>query len=160
MRRIIRFRKSTPQPPIERIVEPFEEFFQTESSRGILLIISAILALIWANSPWRELYQSVWNLRLTFSLSDMALSKPLILWINDGLMAVFFFVVGLEIKREILVGELAAPRKALFPIAAALGGMVIPAMFVLAGQKTIVTAVTFRQIYNHSVFSHFLTLPF
>ena len=128
MRRVIKFRKSTPQPPIERIVEPFDEFFHTESSRGILLIISAIMALIWANSPWRELYQSVWNLRLTFSLSDMALSKPLILWINDGLMAVFFFVAGLEIKREILVGELAALRQALFPIAAALGGMVIPAL--------------------------------
>ena len=128
MKRIIRFRKTTPQPPIERIVEPFDEFFHTESSRGILLILAAAAALVWANSPWRELYQDIWNLPLTFGLGDLALSKPLLLWINDGLMALFFFVVGLEIKREILVGELASLRRALLPIAAALGGMVVPAL--------------------------------
>jgi len=128
MHRIIKFRKSTPQPPIERVFEPFENFFHTESSRGILLIVFTVLALVWANSPWREIYQRVWTLSLTFSLSDVSLSKPILLWINDGLMALFFFVVGLEIKREILVGELAALRQALFPIAAAIGGMVFPAL--------------------------------
>ena len=128
MHRIIQFRKSTPQPRIERIVEPFDAFFHTESSRGILLIIAAMAALIWANSPWRALYHGIWNLPLTFSLGHVALSKPLLLWINDGLMAVFFFVVGLEIKREILVGELAELKKAMFPISAALGGMVVPAL--------------------------------
>jgi len=115
MHRIIKFRKSTPQPPIERFFEPFENFFHTESSRGILLIVFAVLALVWANSPWREIYQRVWTLPLTFSLGDVSISKPILLWINDGLMALFFFVVGLEIKREILVGELTALRQALFP---------------------------------------------
>lgn len=128
MRRVIKFRHTSPQPPIERIVEPFDEFFHTESSRGILLILFALVAMIWANGPWRDLYQRVWHLPLTLSLGEVALSKSLLHWINDGLMAVFFFVVGLEIKREILVGELASLRQALFPIAAALGGMVVPAL--------------------------------
>jgi len=128
MHRVIRFRKTTPPPPIERIIEPFDEFFQTESSRGVLLIFSALLALVWANSPWQGLYHAVWDLELGVNLGGSAFSKPLLLWINDGLMALFFFVVGLEIKREILVGELTAPRQAVFPIAAALGGMLIPAL--------------------------------
>jgi len=128
MHRVLKFRKITTQPPIERIIGPFDEFFHIESSRGILLIVSAIVALAWANSPWRELYHGIWNVRFAFSLSDITLSKPLLLWINDGLMALFFFVLVLEIKRETLVGELADLRKALFPIAAALGGMVVPAL--------------------------------
>lgn len=121
----------TDNRPIDRILSPFQEFFQREASSGILLMLAAILALIWANSPWADSYHALWQTNVTFSLGSFKISKALLLWINDGLMAVFFFVVGLEIKREVLVGELASPRKAILPIAAAIGGMVIPAGFFL-----------------------------
>ncbi|MEJ2636625.1 MAG: Na+/H+ antiporter NhaA [Calditrichia bacterium] len=109
------------------LIRPFREFFQMESSGGILLLASTIIALIWANSGWQEFYQSILQLRFTIGFETFALSKPLILWINDGLMAIFFFLVGLEIKREVLTGELASLRKAILPMAAALGGMILPA---------------------------------
>lgn len=115
--------------PIDRILSPFQEFFQQEASSGILLIIATILALAWANSPWAESYQALWHTKFNISFGNFGLSKDLLHWINDGLMAVFFFVVGLEIKREVLVGELASPRRAILPIVAAIGGMVIPAGF-------------------------------
>jgi len=117
----------TDNRPIDRILSPFQEFFQQEASSGILLIIATIVALGWANSPWADSYQSLWHTTVSFNIGDFSLSKDLLHWINDGLMAVFFFVVGLEIKREVMVGELASPRKAILPIVAAVGGMVIPA---------------------------------
>jgi len=110
-----------------QVLGPFRQFFQTEASGGILLIAFTVIALIWANSPWAASYTALWNTKLTIGIGEFGLSKELIKWINDGLMAIFFFVVGLEIKREILVGELSSLRKALFPISAALGGMLIPA---------------------------------
>jgi NhaA family Na+:H+ antiporter len=113
--------------PIERIVRPFQEFTQLEASGGILLIGCTVLALAWANSPWAEGYFHLWHTPLTLGLGGSAFSKPLHFWINDGLMAVFFLLVGLEIKREVLVGELASVRQAVLPIAAALGGMLVPA---------------------------------
>jgi NhaA family Na+:H+ antiporter len=91
-------------------------------------MIAAAVALIWANSPFASSYTALWQTPLTVGLGDLALSKPLILWINDGLMAIFFLVVGLEIKREILVGELREPRKALLPVVAAVGGAALPAL--------------------------------
>lgn len=97
------------------------EFIRTEAASGVFLMLAAVAALAWANSPWAASYTSVWQARLAFD-------APLLLWINDGLMAVFFFVVGLEIKREVLLGELAGARKAALPIVAALGGMVVPAL--------------------------------
>ncbi|HSG42499.1 MAG TPA: Na+/H+ antiporter NhaA [Anaerolineales bacterium] len=115
--------------PIDRILSPFQEFFQREASSGILLMIAAILALIWANSPWADSYYAVWQTNVTFSVGSFKISKALLLWINDGLMAVFFFIVGLEIKREVMVGELATPRRAILPIIAAIGGMLVPAGF-------------------------------
>jgi NhaA family Na+:H+ antiporter len=121
----------TENRPIDRILSPFQEFFQQEASSGILLIIATILALVWANSPWADAYQSLWRTKISFSVGTFSLSKDLLLWINDGLMAVFFFVVGLEIKREVMVGELASPRKAVLPIVAAIGGMLVPAGFYL-----------------------------
>jgi len=121
----------TTKRPIDHILSPFQEFFQQEASSGILLIIATIVALIWANSPWAESYNSLWHTNLTFSFGNFGISKDLLLWINDGLMAIFFFVVGLEIKREVLVGELASPRQAILPIVAAIGGMAIPAGFYL-----------------------------
>jgi NhaA family Na+:H+ antiporter len=122
----------SPEPLVERALRPFQEFAHTEASGGILLMISAVIALIWANSPWAESYTSIWATHLTVGVGDFLLDKPLVLWINDGLMAIFFFVVGLEIKREILAGELSSPRRAALPIAAAIGGMVVPAALYLA----------------------------
>jgi len=119
----------TKDRPIDRILSPFQEFFEQEASGGILLIIATIVALVWANSPWAESYQALWHTKVTISFGDLGLSKDLLHWINDGLMAVFFFVVGLEIKREVMVGELASPRRAILPIMAAIGGMAIPAIF-------------------------------
>ncbi|HET9588458.1 MAG TPA: Na+/H+ antiporter NhaA [Anaerolineales bacterium] len=116
----------------ERLLSPLQEFLHQEASSGILLLASTILALLWANSLWGESYYSFWGNRLTIGYGDSELSKPLLLWINDGLMAIFFFVVGLEIKREILIGELASLRKAILPVAAALGGMLIPALIYTA----------------------------
>ena len=121
----------TKNRPIDRILSPFQEFFQQEASSGILLIIATIFALAWANSPWAASYAMLWHTNVTVSFGEFGISKDLLHWINDGLMAVFFFVVGLEIKREVLVGELASPRKAVLPIVAAIGGMIIPAGFFL-----------------------------
>jgi len=87
---------------------------------------------VWANSPWAQSYDALWNTPVVIGLGGLGLAKPLVLWVNDGLMAVFFFVVGLEIKREVLVGELRAPRRAVLPAAAALGGMIVPATIYLA----------------------------
>ncbi len=113
--------------PIERLARPFQEFAQLEASGGILLIGCTIVALAWANSPWAESYHHLWHTNLTFGFAGAQLSEPLHFWINDGLMALFFLVVGLEIKRELLVGELASLKKAALPIAAAFGGMLVPA---------------------------------
>jgi NhaA family Na+:H+ antiporter len=109
------------------LVRTFEWFTRQESIGGLLLIICAVIALIWANSPLHESYTALWQSEITVDLNLLSISKPLLLWINDGLMAIFFLVVGLEIKREVLVGELSTPREAAFPLAAAVGGMVVPA---------------------------------
>ncbi|MTV50950.1 Na+/H+ antiporter NhaA [Heliobacillus mobilis] len=119
--RTIRFLK-------EKVRRPVEEFIETETSSGIILLACTILALLIANSPWRSSYESLINQPFTIGTSSFGLSKPVILWINDGLMAIFFFVVGLEIKREILEGELSSIKKASLPIIAAIGGMILPAL--------------------------------
>src|ERR671912_423725 len=120
------------KPPVERIVRPFQDFAEKQSSGGILLIVATAVALIWANSPWAESYDALWHTKLTVGVGDFSVSKDLTHWINDGLMAVFFLVVGLEIKREVLVGELSSARNAALPVAAALGGAVVPALIYLA----------------------------
>src|SRR5215203_19651 len=120
------------QPPVERIVRPFQDFAHKQSSGGILLILATVVALVWANSPWGDSYAALWGSKLTVGLGDLSLSKDLTHWINDGLMAIFFLVVGLEIKRELLVGELSSLRSAALPVAAAVGGAVIPALIYLA----------------------------
>lgn len=106
-----------------------QEFARIEASGGIILLICAILALIWANSTWSDTYFHLWKMDLGIRLGDSEFAKYLLKWINDGLMVLFFFVVGLEIKREVTTGELSNPRKALLPIFAAIGGMVFPALF-------------------------------
>jgi Na+:H+ antiporter, NhaA family len=117
--------------PIQRLVRPFQEFADLEASGGVLLIGCTVAALIWANSPFAGSYFHFWHMDLTFGRIGGLLAKPLHFWINDGLMALFFLLVGLEIKREILVGELASFQRAVLPIAAALGGMIVPAAFYL-----------------------------
>ena len=116
------------RPPIERVLRPFREFAHLESSGGLLLLATTALALLWANSPWAASYDALWHTKVTVGAEGFGLSLDLHHWINDGLMALFFFVVGLEIKRELLVGELASVRRAALPVAAAVGGMVLPAL--------------------------------
>lgn len=109
------------------LLSPIEKFVALESKGGILLLFCTIVALLWANSRTAESYFSLWQTPMQLGFGDFSITKPLVLWINDGLMAIFFFVVGLEIKREFLAGELSTAKKASLPIAAALGGMVVPA---------------------------------
>jgi len=109
------------------LMRPFQLFARQEVSGAVVLFLSTLLALAWANSPWAAAYEHLLHEPFSIALGDWRLSYDLHHWINDGLMAVFFFVVGLEIKRELLVGELTEPRKALLPIGAAIGGMLVPA---------------------------------
>ena len=113
---------------LDRALTPFREFTGTEAAGGILLLVATAIALIWANSAWGSSYDRLWGTEFALDLGGrFHLSKDLQHWINDGLMAIFFLVVGLEIKREILVGELSSIRQALLPIVAAVGGALIPA---------------------------------
>jgi len=88
----------TGRASVEHILRPFQESARLEASGGILLLLCTLVALVWANSPWGNLYSHLWQTRLAVGLGGFILDKPLLLWINDGLMAIFFFVVGLEIK--------------------------------------------------------------
>ncbi|HET7234022.1 MAG TPA: Na+/H+ antiporter NhaA [Longimicrobium sp.] len=121
-----------PPTPIEWLLSPFGRFAATESAGGLVLIASTLAALVAANSGWAGAYHHLWETPVAFRVGGLALEYSLHHWINDGLMAVFFFVVGLEIKREVLVGELASARRAALPIAGALGGMVAPALIFVA----------------------------
>jgi NhaA family Na+:H+ antiporter len=119
-----------------RLLSPFLDFLKTEALGAILLASSAILALIWANSPWSGSYENLWSARFAITVAGQSLDLDLRHWVNDGLMTIFFFVVGLEIKREITSGHLANMRAALLPVVAAIGGMAVPALIYLlvAGQ--------------------------
>lgn len=112
---------------ITRVFSPFQRFFATTAASGIVLLACTAFALSWANSPWANAYHHFWELPFTVGVPDFALTLNLHAWVNDGLMAVFFLLVGLEIKREVLVGELATRRTATLPVAAAFGGMIVPA---------------------------------
>ena len=105
---------------------PFQKFVKTESLAGMLLFGATIVALIWANSSYGLYYENLWQYKIGISFQDFELEKPLILWINDGLMAIFFFLIGLELKRELLIGEINTKKKATFPFVAALGGVLVP----------------------------------
>jgi Na+:H+ antiporter, NhaA family len=109
----------------------FQRFFRTETLGGVVLLGFGLAALAIANSPFSEAYKHLWEIPLTVGIASHALSLSLHEWINDGLMAVFFLLVGLEIKRELLAGELSSPRQAALPIACAIGGMVVPALIYL-----------------------------
>ena len=115
--------------PIEKLLRPINEFLHQEASGGILLMICTVIALIWANTAWSHSYHDLWQTHLVVSLGNLlTLDYSIHHWINDGLMVIFFFTVGLEIKREFLVGELSSAQKASLPIAGALGGMIAPAL--------------------------------
>ena len=115
-----------------RLVAPFAEFARTGALGGLALLVATAIALTWANSAWSQSYHAVWERTISIGWSDAPLTMTLHQWINDALMVVFFLVVGLEIKRELLVGELASRRQAMLPIAAAFGGMVVPALIYTA----------------------------
>jgi NhaA family Na+:H+ antiporter len=107
------------------------QFLRQEAAGGIILIVAAVVALIMANTPMQGLYQAFLNSPVMVKISSLEIAKPLLLWINDGLMAIFFLVVGLEVKRELIQGSLAGRDKAIFPAIAALGGMLVPALVYL-----------------------------
>lgn len=117
--------------PVRRVLSPLEHFIHSEVSGGIVLLIAAVVALIWANSPWSASYHHLWETPITIGVGRASLSMSLLHWINDALMVIFFFVVGLEIKRELLVGELSSPRQAALPVTAAVGGAMVPALIYL-----------------------------
>ncbi|HMP99715.1 MAG TPA: Na+/H+ antiporter NhaA [Cyclobacteriaceae bacterium] len=114
------------------LITPLQKFINNSTTSGIILFVSALIALIAANSPWAEEYHHIWEHKFSIGYDDFVISKDLHHWINDGLMAIFFFVIGLELKREIIAGELSSPKDAVLPLAAGLGGMVVPALIYLA----------------------------
>ena len=120
------------QTPITQLMRPVQRFMHEEASSGIVLFVAAVVALIWANSPWYHAYDELLETQITIGFGRWAIDETLHHWVDDGLMAVFFFVVGLEIKRAVIVGELRSVRRAALPIFAALGGMIVPALIYFA----------------------------
>lgn len=107
---------------------PVSRFIHLEYTSGIVLLISVVIAIAWANSPFHDFYEHLWHINFSVGFDKFLLSHPLHIWINDGLMAIFFFVIGLELKREFMEGELSSLQKASLPMTAALGGMLVPAV--------------------------------
>ncbi len=120
------------QPVDVWIIDPMKQFISNSTTSGIILFTSALVAMILSNSPWAHQFHHLWEIEFSVGFNGNELSKSLHHWINDGLMAVFFFVVGLELKREIIAGELRDIKKAMLPIGAALGGMLVPALIYFA----------------------------
>ncbi len=116
-----------PREPIDRFVDPLKCFLHIEAASGVILLVATTVALVFANLPTADGYQGLWNTRLSIGVGSFQMDYALKHWINDGLMAIFFFVIGLEVKRELVMGELQDLRQAILPIAAAIGGMLIPA---------------------------------
>ncbi len=120
------------RPIPRRILRPLQAFLETEAAGAVLLLAATLVALAWANSPWRELYERLWHVRVNVRVGAWQVSHDLRHWVNEGLMTLFFLVVGLEIKRELLTGELRGARAAVAPVVAAVGGMLGPALVYLA----------------------------
>ena len=118
--------------PIARFLAPLQAFAKHKLAGAGLLLAATLIALVWANSPWAETYHHLLHLEVTAAIGELGLTKTVHHLVNDGLMGIFFFLVGLEIKRELLVGELSSARKAALPALAAVGGMVLPALFYVA----------------------------
>jgi Na+:H+ antiporter, NhaA family len=123
---------SKPLPAMRRLLQPIEAFLRVEAASGIVLLIFTVAALAWANSPWGAAYEALWHSHLPGLFGSWASSQPLHFWINDGLMAIFFLIVGLEIRREMSDGALASVQQAALPAIAALGGVVAPALIYFA----------------------------
>jgi Na+:H+ antiporter, NhaA family len=119
-------------PPPLRLPTALREYLRNEAAGGVVLMVAAAVALGWANSPWRAAYDALWETRLAFELGRFGIEADLRHWVNDGLMTLFFLVVGLEIKRELVAGELATWRRAALPVVAAAGGMAVPAVIYAA----------------------------
>src|SRR5690606_35728381 len=117
---------------IDKLVRPFQRYMGQDTASGTILLISALTALIIDNTPWATGYHELWETHFSFRFGDFSVNKTLHEWINDGLMAMFFFTVGLEIQREIMGGELSSWKLAALPLAAALGGMIVPAIIYTA----------------------------
>lgn len=134
----------TPSPPLHppwsrsqrtvarRVVQPLQSFLEAEAASAVLLVAAAVVAIVWANSPWRASYEDLWATEAGLRLGGLAIEGDLRAWVNEGLMSLFFLVVGLEVKRELLTGELRDRRTALLPVVGAIGGMVVPALLYLA----------------------------
>lgn len=122
----------SPKRPPKRSLSALQDFLHDEAAGGIALVVAALVAVIWANSPASESYTDFWGHYLTLGWGPAAITENLQHWVNDGLMVIFFFVVGLEIKRELAIGELHDPRAAALPAAAAVGGVVVPALIFVA----------------------------
>ncbi|WP_437594825.1 Na+/H+ antiporter NhaA [Sorangium sp. So ce1000] len=123
----------------ERVLGPLERFLHVEAASGIVLLLASVIALAWANSPWGHVYEHLWHVPITFGAGSLVFTQPLHFWINEGLMTIFFFVVGLEIRREIHAGELSDLKRAALPVAAALGGMMAPALLYLSLNPSLVS---------------------
>lgn len=117
-----------PRSIIEKIIAPVHRFINLEYTGGIVLCCSVLVAIIWANSSFADAYHHLWEINFSVGFAGFTLNHPLHIWINDGLMALFFFVIGLELKREFMDGELSTLQKASLPMMAALGGMLVPAL--------------------------------
>jgi NhaA family Na+:H+ antiporter len=113
--------------PIDKLIAPVSKFIHLQYTSGIVLLLSVVVAIIWANSSHQHSYHALWEYHFRVGFENYVLDKPLHSWINDGLMAIFFFVIGLELKREFMDGELSSLKKASLPMVAALGGMLVPA---------------------------------
>ena len=117
---------------MKRFVDPLTDFLHEEAAGGVALAVATVVALVWANSPADQAYADVWDFEIGFEVAGLDLENDLGHWVNDGLMALFFFVVGLEIKRELVVGELRQRSAAVLPVAAALGGVLMPVLIFVA----------------------------
>lgn len=122
----------TQKAPIEKIVDPVVNFLNKDYAAGLVLLLSVVAALVWANWPDSTSYHDVWHNDFGITFGEFVFRHPFHVWVNDGLMAVFFFVIGLELKREFMAGELSTFKKAMLPMVAAVGGMVVPAAIYLA----------------------------
>jgi len=120
-----------PKSPIDQLLKPVSKFIHQEFTGGIILFASVVIATIWVNTPWASSYHGLWERHLSVGFAGFSFDQPLHTWINDGLMALFFFVIGLELKREFIAGELSTLKKAALPMVAALGGMIVPALIFL-----------------------------
>jgi NhaA family Na+:H+ antiporter len=124
--------RAPPASPGQRLLRPLADFLATEAASGAVLVLAVVVALVWANSPWGDAYRSLWDTDLGINAAGHVLELDLRGWVSDGLMALFFVVVGLEIKRELVDGELKELRRAAMPAVGALGGMLVPALVFVA----------------------------